>query len=119
MIDNMNMIPIRINLLVLTIIAVMFIGSPCIGADKADPADPVSRIMVIYLSDNRGKLKAVFDNVHDLVEVTLPNGRQINLPRGISASGARFTDGKETFWEHHGEGSYWVDEELIFRGNAE
>jgi len=112
------MIPIRVNLLVFVFIVVTLIFSACIWGETAESIDLANKITVTYLSDDHNKLIVKFDVANDSVEVTLPDGRQVNLPRGISASGVRYTDEKETFWEHHGEGSYWVGDELIFRGKA-
>ena len=114
-----NMIPIRIYRLIVAFIAVTLIASADIWIEKAVAVEPANKITVIYLSDKRDKLTVTFDIANDSVEVTLPDGRHVNLPRAISASGVRYTDEKETFWEHHGEGSYWVGDELIFHGKAE
>ena len=117
--ENVKMISIRVNLLVFYLIVVALISPAYIWVDMANSAAPSNKISVIYLSDKHNELTVTFDIANDAVEITLPDGRRINLPRGISASGARYTDGKETFWEHHGEGSYWVGETLIFTGKAE
>jgi membrane-bound inhibitor of C-type lysozyme len=69
-----------------------------------------------YISADGQGLKASFDNAADAVDLVLQDGRMLRLPQGLSASGVRYTDGRETFWEHHGEGSYWQGEKLIFRG---
>lgn len=37
-----------------------------------------------------------------IAEVHLPTGRVVRLPRALSASGARYSDGHVTFWEHQG-----------------
>lgn len=107
---------VRFNRLVFAFIAVTLIASADIWVKTAAAVEPTDRITVIYLSDKHDKLTVTFDIVNDSVEVTLPDGRQVKLPRAISASGVRYTDGNETFWEHHGEGTYWVGEESIFRG---
>ena len=111
-----NMIPIRIYRLIVAFIAVTLITSTDIWIEKAVAVEPANKITVIYLSDKRDKLTVTFDIANDSVEVTLPDGRHVNLPRAISASGVRYTDEKETFWEHHGEGTYWVGEKSIFYG---
>jgi membrane-bound inhibitor of C-type lysozyme len=112
------MIPIRINRLVFAVTTVMLIAAADIGVETTDAVEPENKITVIHLSDKHNKLTVIFDIVDDSVEVTLPNGRQVKLPRAISISGVHYTDGKETFWEHHGEGTYWVGDKLTFRGKA-
>ena len=114
-----NMISVRIYRLIVAFIVVMLITSADIWIETADAVEPANNIKVIYLSGINNSLTVTFDITNDSVEVILPDGRHVNLPRAISASGVRYTDGKETFWEHHGEGSYWVGDELIFHGKAE
>jgi membrane-bound inhibitor of C-type lysozyme len=61
-------------------------------------------------------LKAFFDlNLH-LVRVTLPNGRIVTLPAAMLGSGARYSNGTETFWEHQGTGRFFKGETLLFEG---
>jgi membrane-bound inhibitor of C-type lysozyme len=102
------MIPIKVHRLFFVFIVVTLISSAYAWAGTADSVDPTNKITAIYLSDKDKTLTVTFDIANDSVEVKLPDGRQVKLPRGISASGARYTDGKETLWEHHGEGAYWV-----------
>jgi membrane-bound inhibitor of C-type lysozyme len=35
-------------------------------------------------------------------QLTLPNGDSVSLPHAVSASGARYSNGAVTLWEHHG-----------------
>ena len=73
----------------------------------------------VYTSEEGELLTVVFDNGARIVTLHLPDGRTVTLPQAISASGARYSNDRETFWEHHGEGAYWIGEELIFSGKAE
>lgn len=44
------------------------------------------------------------DGSLSFVRVTLPDGRRYTLPQALSASGARYTDGRElAWWEHQGK----------------
>jgi hypothetical protein len=61
------------------------------------------------------RLTAVFDTAADSVIVTLPDGKQLRLPRCLSVSRARYTDGSETLREHHGGGSCWIGDKLVYR----
>jgi len=73
----------------------------------------------VYNSDRGTRLKAYFDKTSHTVTVSLTSGREVTLPLAVSASGARYSNDRETFWEHHGEASYWINEELVFRGKVE
>jgi membrane-bound inhibitor of C-type lysozyme len=75
-------------------------------------------IGIVYVSEDGQTLTACFDTRADTVLVKLPDGREVTLPRAISASGARYSDGDTTFWEHHGEGIFQVGDSIIFRGGA-
>jgi membrane-bound inhibitor of C-type lysozyme len=44
----------------------------------------------------------------ETARVALPD-RTFDLPGAVSASGARYSDGATTFWEHQGEASLEVD----------
>lgn len=73
---------------------------------------PEPRITTACYRSRDGKMaEARFDLDRDLVSVTLPDGRNVTLAAALSASGARYTDGRETFWEHQGSGRF-------FRGAA-
>ncbi len=109
------MIPTRVYHLFFVFIAATLIFSAYAWAETADSVDPANKITVIYI-DKDQTLTVTFDIANDSVEVKLPDGRKVELPRAISASGVRYTDGKEIFWEHQDEGAYWVGEVLIFRG---
>lgn len=72
-----------------------------------------------YISDKGTRMTALFDTQAHTVTVKLPNGRTVTLPRAISGSGARYSNDRETFWEHQGVGSFWTGERLIFQGKVE
>lgn len=77
-----------------------------------------SVIRAVYISEQGKRLKASFDNRAKSVTITLPSGNNTTLPRAISGSGARYSNGRETFWEHHGEATYWVGEKKAFQGKV-
>ena len=70
-----------------------------------------------YVSSRGDKLTAIYHNNFNLVEVHLPDGRITRLPRAYSNSGARFSDGGETFWAFNDEGAYWLINRRIFHGS--
>ena len=76
-------------------------------------------ITAIYISEQGARLKASFDTKANTVTITLPSGNETTLPRAISGSGARYSNDRETFWEHHGEASYWIGEKRVFQGKVE
>lgn len=69
-----------------------------------------------YRSPAGEVLTAAFDLDLDRVRVTLPDGRRVTLPLAPSGSGARYSDGTETFWEHQGTGRFSRGETLLFEG---
>jgi membrane-bound inhibitor of C-type lysozyme len=72
----------------------------------------------LYISEKGALLSAYFDNVAGTVKVILPSGRTATLPRALSGSGARYSNGRETFWEHHGEATYWIGDKQVFQGKV-
>ncbi|MEI8354807.1 MAG: protease inhibitor I42 family protein [Deltaproteobacteria bacterium] len=78
---------------------------------------PSTRTTVARYLSSAGKTAAAsFDLGRNLVTVTLPDGRCVTLPSAPSASGARYSDGRESFWEHQGVGRFFKGEKLIFEG---
>jgi inhibitor of cysteine peptidase len=78
---------------------------------------PEPRVTTACYRSGDGKIAvASFDLGRDLVTVTLPDGRSVTLPAAPSASGARYSDGKDTFWEHQGSGRFFTGETLLFSG---
>ena len=71
---------------------------------------------VHYLSDQSTKLTASFDQNTNQVQVTLPDERTVLLPAAISASGARYSNAYESFWEHQGKCTYTKGNKIIFKG---
>ncbi len=70
----------------------------------------------VYRSSAGEYLSAVFDLNRNVVTVSLPDGRSVTLPVAVSASGARYGNGTETFWEHQGTGRFFRGEKLVFEG---
>ncbi len=99
--------------IVLTILAAF---PACICHQAAKSADPDQEARAVYLSGQGEEMTAIFKRTARSVEVRLPDGRRVKLPLSVSGSGARYSDGKKTFWEHQGEASYCDGETLIFRG---
>lgn len=78
---------------------------------------PEPRITTACYRSGDGKTAAAsFDLDRNLVTVTLPDGRIVTLPAALSASGARYTEGRETFWEHQGKGRFFRGAALLFEG---
>jgi len=73
---------------------------------------------VNYVSESRATLTASFDPNTNEVQVMLPDKRTIKLPLAISASGVRYSNAYETFWEHHGNCTYTKGGKVVFEGTA-
>jgi len=76
----------------------------------------IRQVAAAYTAADGKQLEACFDLERNVVVVRLPDGTVTTLPSAIAASGARYTDGKQTFWEHQGTGRYWMGEKLLFEG---
>ena len=74
---------------------------------------------VHYLSDKGTTLIASFDPNTNQVQVTLPDERTVLLPAAISASGTRYSNAYETFWDHQGKGIYTKGNKVIFEGTVQ
>jgi len=74
---------------------------------------------VQYLSNNGTTLTASFDPNTNQIQVTLPDGRTVLLPVAISASGARYSNAYESFWDHQGKGIYTKGDNVIFEGTVQ
>ncbi len=73
-------------------------------------------VVARYCSGEGKMATATFDLIRNLVTVALPDGRRVTLPAAPAASGARYSDGRETFWEHQGSGRFFKGETLLFEG---
>lgn len=96
-----------IGILLLCAMPVTAASLPCSGA-KQVPAS--------YAAINGEKLEACFDQAANNVVIRLPDTVVLTLPAAVSGSGARYSDGTRTFWEHQGTGRYFVNEKLLFEG---
>ena len=74
---------------------------------------------VHYLSSNGTTITASFDPNTNQIQVTLPDKRMVLLPAAISASGARYSNAYETFWDHQGKGIYTKGDKVIFEGTVQ
>jgi predicted secreted protein len=85
-------------------------------ADVNSSQEKMPVTTVHYLSNNGTTLTTSFDPNTNQIQVTLPDGRTILLPAAISASGARYSNAYETFWDHQGKGIYTKGDKVIFEG---
>ncbi len=98
------------GLLLLLALPVGASSLPC--GDAATGQTPAT-----YTAAGGERLDACFDQANDKVTLRRSGGETITLPSAISASGARYSDGSRTFWEHQGAGRYFSGEKLLFEGN--
>ncbi|MHB8910971.1 MAG: protease inhibitor I42 family protein [Syntrophales bacterium] len=82
------------------------------------PPEPLIKVAGYCTGDGK-RVTASFDLERNVVTVTLPDGRSVTLPAALSASGARYSDGTETFWEHQGKGRFFRGETLLFEGTLQ
>lgn len=79
------------------------------AASEASPA-------AAYVSTQGQRLAARFDIPGKTVRLTLPDGRTLTLPLAVSGSGARYSNGEQTFWEHQGSAIFEERGVLLFEG---
>jgi len=72
-----------------------------------------------YRSPDGKTARVYFDLDRDRVTVVLSDGRRVMLPRALSASGARYSDGRDTFWEHQGQGRFLSGDSVLFEGTVD
>lgn len=80
------------------------------------PCSGTQQVPATYAAAGGEQLQACFDLVRKNVTVGLADGSRVVLPVAVSGSGARYSDGTRTFWEHQGIGRYFVGEKLLFEG---
>lgn len=80
------------------------------------PCSGLKQVPAAYIAASGEQLQACFDLVQNRVTVAFADGSSLVLPVAISGSGARYSDGTHTFWEHQGVGRYFVGEKLLFEG---
>jgi len=91
---------------------VLFLTLCCAPALFAGDKDPLA----VYVSDQGQRLTARFDIPGKKVRLVLPGGKTLTLPQAMSGSGARYSNGAQTFWEHQGSAIYEEGETLLFEG---
>jgi len=82
----------------------------------ADAGHAETLIKATYVNSAGNELQAEFDTASDKVTITLPGGRSFSLKSTVAASGAKYSDGKTTFWGHQGFASVFAGEDLVFEG---
>ena len=87
------------------------------GGTASSDSNATQHNNALYVSLQGEMLTAIYREDFDAVEVHLPDGRVSRLPRAFSRSGARYSDGRETFWAFNNEGAFWFVNERIFHGS--
>lgn len=105
------MIRLIISAMLLTITTAQAYATalPCGGPGSGQTA-------ASYSGSGGERLDACFDQKADKVTLRLPDNTVISLPSAIAASGARYSDGNRTFWEHQGAGRYFSGDTMLFEG---
>jgi len=90
-------------------IVFLLIGPICsLNADQS--------VKATYSSNTGQILKVDFNNEKATVTVHMPDESLLELKSAPSASGARYSNGSVTFWEHQGEATLSRNEAEIFKG---
>lgn len=80
------------------------------------PCEGSGRVAATYAAASGERLDACFDQKDESVIIRLPDSSTVRLPLAVSASGARYSDGSRSFWEHQGDGRYFSGEKMLFEG---
>lgn len=75
-------------------------------------------VSATYITEQGEQLNVRFDTASDTVTVDLEDGSSLTLPAAQSASGARYSNGQMTFWEHQGSATLEKEDKQIFNGKA-
>ena len=81
------------------------------------PPDPAI-VAVTYVGAGGAELSASFDREGKQVRLVLPGRATLLLPEAAAASGARYSDGSRTFWEHQGKATFSEGETIVFEGSV-
>lgn len=87
----------------------LLLSAPALAGGEAPGQGPVHGPYA-YSCDDGTAFSAVFDHAagpDGVVILTFPDGVALTLPRALSASGIRYTDGKHEFWGK-GEQASWT-----------
>ena len=76
------------------------------------------QVAATYRAEDGKSAYACFDLPSRKVTFKLPDETVVTLPVAMSGSGARYSDGKQTFWEHQGTARYFAGERLLFEGKV-
>jgi membrane-bound inhibitor of C-type lysozyme len=85
------------------------------GDDTAAESDMPETTAVVFECPDGETIEASFDTPEEAV-VTLPGQEAQTLPITEAASGARYSDGKTTFWNKGNEAMVEVDGEVVLAG---
>ncbi len=97
------------------LLAMLLVWAPFVLGAAGD-CSGTHQVAARYAASNGELLTACFDLERQTVRITPANGSQVLLPAALSGSGARYSDGTRTFWEHQGVARYLVNDTLQFEG---
>ena len=95
------------------------VAAPGAAASETAPAAAAAVVAMpeaVYVSTQGQRLAARFDIPAKTVRLVLPDGRTLTLPLAVSGSGARYSNGAQTFWEHQGGAIFEERGALLFEG---
>jgi membrane-bound inhibitor of C-type lysozyme len=100
-------------------VGIFFLALSVTGGTFVDPSpakSPEDTHTAVYVSSEGKRLIARFDVKAGRVALKLPDGTGVTLPQAVSASGARYSSGAVTFWEHQGTATLYRGETTLFEG---
>ena len=98
------------------ILFIVLLGLTLTGFGSSHAKSAVNIVDVIFVSSQGKKIKASYNIASEKVTLSMPDGTTITLPAAISASGARYSNGTLTFWEHQGTATLYKGEQVLFVG---
>jgi len=88
----------------------------CVSPNLCDARKPGKIVIAYYASAEGEQLTARFDIDAKTVTVERPGKKTRTLPLAVSASGARYSNGEMTFWEHQGTATLFRGDSIVFTG---
>ncbi|SMB22200.1 conserved exported protein of unknown function [Sterolibacterium denitrificans] len=99
-------------------IAALVLAVACTSPEQAAPVVGSGVFVADSVTGTDEMVHAEY-RADDTVVLKFADGRRKQLPRAISASGARYAANGEEWWEHQGEARYSVNDATVFVGRLQ
>lgn len=97
-------------------VLIVFCIVASVSPNFCDARKPEKIVTAYYASAEGEQLTARFDIHAKTVTVERPGKKTRTLPLAVSASGARYSNGEMTFWEHQGTATLFRGDTIVFTG---